>query len=286
MRPGVAGLLPRHPAAITAAHGARLRELGFTGASIGVDPDATTDRALTEAREVLAAHGVRVAQVTASYPALVSEDESPRREGIRIVQRACRATRLLDGVFFLVRSGTLRPGRGSDYRPDPANYTPAARDRLVRSLIQASAAAEQEGVLLGLECHVTTTLRSPRDVREIVEAVGSPALRYNADPVNFVSSLADAFHTTPLLHHVFEELGPYIVSAHVKDVCVGERLIVHLDECAPGAGIFDLATFLRLYEQYHPDGYAMIEHLPDSQVPAAKQALDAVLTGAGLSWKV
>jgi sugar phosphate isomerase/epimerase len=111
-------------------------------------------------------------------------------------------------------------------------------------------------------------------------------LRYNCDPVNFVGSFADAYDTTGVLRRVFAELGQYVVSAHVKDVRLGDRLVVHIDECAPGEGIFDLETFVRLYEQRHPDGYALIEHLADEKIPAAKAALDAVLETAGIPWRL
>jgi sugar phosphate isomerase/epimerase len=123
-------------------------------------------------------------------------------------------------------------------------------------------------------------------VREVIEAVGSPTLRYNCDPVNFVGSFQDAYDTPAVLRAIFDELGAYVISAHVKDLCLGERLVVHLDECAPGEGIFDLETFARLYEQHYPDGYALIEHLPDAKIPAAKAAFDAVLDRAGISWRI
>ncbi|MGH2356079.1 MAG: sugar phosphate isomerase/epimerase family protein, partial [Chloroflexota bacterium] len=174
---------------------------------------------------------------------------------------------------------------GGNYYPHRENHTPATADRLIDSLRQVCAAAEREGVTIGLECHVITTLESPEKVRQIIDAVGSPALRYNADPVNFVSSFRDAYDTTSVLRRVFDQLGRYVISAHVKDVCLGNRLVVHIDECAPGEGIFDLLTFMQLYEQHHPDGYALIEHLPDAKIPAAKQALDAVLAEAGIPWK-
>jgi sugar phosphate isomerase/epimerase len=285
MRAGVVGLLPGNPASISQAHAARIRELGFTGASVSMArPDEARADDLGHARAVLADHGIRVAQATASYPALVHPEPAPRAEGVRLARLACRGARLLDAVFLLIRAGSVNPA--GNYAPHRDNYAPATVDRLVDSLRQVCAAAVDEGVTIGLECHAVTTLETPRRVREIIDAVGSPALAYNADPVNFVASFRDAFDTTTLLHRVFDELGRYVVSAHVKDVCLGNRLIVHLDECAPGEGVFDLATFMRLYEQHRPDGYALIEHLPDAKIPAAKQALDAVLQRAGIVWKL
>jgi sugar phosphate isomerase/epimerase len=131
---------------------------------------------------------------------------------------------------------------------------------------------------------VISPLDSPHRVREVIDAVGSAALRYNADAVNFIGSFKDAYDTTRVLREIFALLGDRVISAHVKDVRLGDRLVVHIDECAPGEGIFDLVTFMRLYEQHHPGGYALIEHLPDEKIPAAKRALDAVLMDAGITW--
>ncbi len=284
MRAGVVGLLPRQPSAITPEHVVRLQELGFTGASISLPaPDDVREADLVHARDVLAEGGIRIAQASAAYPALVHPDAGQRAQGVRLVQQACRAARSLDAVYLLVRSGSVN--LGGNYFPHRENHSQATTDRLVESLRQVCVAAETEGVTLGLECHVITTLESPEKVRQIIDAVGSPALRYNADPVNFVASFQDAYDSAAVLQRVFDHLGPYVVSAHVKDVCLGDRLIVHIDECVPGEGIFDLLTFMRLYERQHPDGFALIEHLPDSKIPAAKRALDAVLAQAGIPWK-
>jgi sugar phosphate isomerase/epimerase len=284
MRAGVVGLLPPQPRDVTPQHTAALRALGFSGASVSIgDPSEVRPADLVHAREVLAAAGIRVAQVNAAYPALVHPAAAQRARGVRLVQDACRAARQLDAVFLLVRSGSVNPG--GNYFPHRENHSPATVDRLIESLRQISSAAEAEGVTLGLECHVITTLESPEAVRQILAAVGSPALRYNADPVNFVASFRDAYDSTALLHRVFRHLGDSMVSAHVKDVSLGDRLIVHIDECAPGEGIFDLATFMRLYEERYPDGFALIEHLPDEKIPGAKRALDAVLAQAGIAWR-
>jgi sugar phosphate isomerase/epimerase len=285
MRPGVVGLLPGDPAKITPEHAQAVRALGFTGASISLsNPADVSTAALDHARSVLADHGLRIAQCNARYPALVHPDEATRKEGIRLAQAAVRAAARVKAVYQLIRPGSLNPT--GDWRPHRDNHTPETNARLVQSLRAVCDVAESEGVTIGLECHVISPLDSPRRVRETIEAVGSKALRYNADAVNFVSSFEDAYDTPRVLHRIFDELGSHVVSAHVKDACLGDRLVVHIDECAPGEGIFDLGTFMRLYEQHHPDGYALIEHLPDAKIPAAKQALDAVLERAGITWKM
>src|SRR5438067_1613048 len=116
MRPGVVGLLPGDPAAITAEHARRLRGQGFTGASVQIrDLDTFREEDLTRARGILAGEGVRVAQANASYPALVHADAAQRAEGVRLARRACHAARLLDAVYLLIRPGSLNPA--GDWRP-------------------------------------------------------------------------------------------------------------------------------------------------------------------------
>ena len=284
MRPGVVGLLPGNPAEITAEHARRLRGHGFTGASVHIqDPATFRPEDVSHARTVLAGEGIRVAQANANYPALVHSDDTQRAEGIRLARQACRAARLLDAVYLLIRPGSLNPA--GSWRPHRENHAEATAHRLVESLLQVCSAAEAEGVTIGLECHVISPLDSPRKVRQVIEAVGSPVLKYNCDPVNFVGSFREAYDTAAVLREIFEQLGQYVVSAHVKDLRLGDRLVVHVDECAPGEGIFDLDTFVRLFEQHLPDGYALIEHLPDAKIPAAKAALDAVLERTGITWK-
>jgi sugar phosphate isomerase/epimerase len=100
-----------------------------------------------------------------------------------------------------------------------------------------------------------------------------------------IGTLRDTYDSTTFLGHLFAVLGPYIVAAHAKDLRPQNRLVLHLEECPIGQGLLDQVTFLHLFEAACPDGYVMIEHLPDDQVPAAKRALDAAAARAGLTWQ-
>ena len=89
------------------------------------------------------------------------------------------------------------------------------------------------------------------------------------DPFNFVADFQTAYNTTALVNHLFDVLSPYIAAAHVKDVYVEDRHVVHISETIPGDGIFDLDTFFRRFEALLPDGFALIEHLAEAQIPQA-----------------
>jgi len=277
-------MMPADVRAMDEAAARRIRSAGFTGVSVVLpDPLAATRGELTRVREVLAAAGVRVAQANPRYEALVNPDEARRKEGVRVLRQACRCARWLEAGNVYVRPGSLNP-RGH-WLPYPANTSPETIDRLIRSLREVVPAAEDEGVVLAIEGHVTSPLEAPERVRAVIQAVGSPALRFNVDPVNFVGTLADAYSSTDFLNRMFDALGEYTVCAHVKDLAVEERLVLHIAECVPGDGLLDMETFLRRFDAACPDGYALIEHLPDDKIPRAKQAVDAAAARAGLTWR-
>ncbi len=127
-----------------------------------------------------------------------------------------------------------------------------------------------------------TTLDSPEVVREVIESIGSAAVRVNLDPVNFVDRLETLYGSTALIDRVFDELGSYAVSGHVKDIYAEDRLVVHLSETVLGDGLFDLERYLMRFEEAIPDAYLIVEHLPEELVPRAKSTLDDLLSKLGV----
>ena len=116
---------------------------------------------------------------------------------------------------------------------------------------------------------MTSTLNSATSVQRIVEAAQSQWIKVTLDPVNFINDIRSAHHTTDLVNDLYDILGPYIAAAHIKDVYVEDRHVVHISETIPGDGIFDFDTFFRRFEALLPEGYGFIEHLPESQIPQA-----------------
>jgi sugar phosphate isomerase/epimerase len=285
MLPGVVGMLPNDPAEITTAHAQAIRSLGFVGASVMLlDPASVDSATLRHARQVLADEGVAIAQANARYPSLVSEDASRRAEGVRLASAACAGARALDAGFLLIRPGSLN--LGGDWRPHHANHTAATEARLVESLTAVAHAATNEGVTIGLECGAISPLDSPARVRRVIDAVGSSALRYNCDPVNFAASFPFAYDTASLMADIAAHLDGYVVCAHVKDLRVVDQMPICVEECAPGEGIFDFPTFFRAYQALLPNGFALIEHLPDDRIPSAKRFVDAIIERMGWHWAV
>ncbi|MEW6750548.1 MAG: sugar phosphate isomerase/epimerase family protein [Candidatus Latescibacterota bacterium] len=284
MRAGVAGMFPLDLGSVDEAVARRIRDTGFTGVSAVIaDPLSGTEGLMRRVRRVLADQGVRVAHANPLYESLVNPDEARRCQGVEALGFTCRLARWLGSDIVHVRPGSLNP-RGH-WLPYPGNTHPETLARLVRSLREVAPVAEGEGVYLALEGGIPSPLDSPPRVKEVIEATGSPAVRLNMDAVNFVGTLEDAYDSAAFLHRTFDLLASYVVCGHVKDLRVEESFILHINECAPGEGIFDLETFLRRFEAACPDGFLLIEHLPDDQVPTALRVVQEAARRAGVQWR-
>jgi sugar phosphate isomerase/epimerase len=284
VRSGVVGLMPPAVGAITAATADRLRALGFSGVTVQVpDPLEARRNEYERAGAILRDGGITVAQANPRYEMLVQADDERRALGIRELQAACRCAAWLRAGTVYVRPGSLNPA--GPWTPSPGNTSLRTLLRLVDALRQVVPVAEEVGVPLALEGGSTSPLDTPERVRDVIEAVDSPALRFNADPVNFVRSLDELYDTTSLIDRLFDCCGRYTVCGHAKDITFDNALPVRLRECPLGTGLLDHAAYLRRFEQSCPDGFLLIEHLPDEQIPAAKRALDRVVEQVGLAWR-
>ncbi len=281
---GVQGLMPRDLREVSDATISRIRELGFAGAACRYhDPLSATRADATRLREMMRAGGVAPCQAVARHPDLVSPDPRRRALGIESMQYMCKVTRWLGAGNLYVRPGSLNP-EGSWY-PHPDNFRPETFDALVDSLKQVCIAAESEGVMLAVEGHALSILNTPERIRDLIAAVGSDTLRFNADPVNFVGSLADAYDTTAMINRLFDALGEYTICGHAKDFVVQDRLVLHIEEAVIGEGLLDQAAYLRRFEEACPDGYVQIEHLPEERIPQARRSLYNTGVEAGITWR-
>jgi sugar phosphate isomerase/epimerase len=280
---GVAGFLPGDWGQLDRAWAERVHAAGFSGASVFFQKPLEV--ALAEVRRMradFAAAGLAIAQANGWYESLVNSDEALRSEGVRGLQALIHLGRVLDADTVYVRPGSLNP-RGH-WWPHPDNHSPKTFDRLVQSLSRAACTAGAEGMTLAVEGHVLSPLDTPQRVRDLLDAVASPVLRFNVDPVNFIGTVRDAHDTAHVINELFDLLGPDIVAGHAKDCALEEALVVHIKEVVPGRGTLDYSLFLRRFAACCPHGYLLIEHLPDDQIPTARAAVCAAADQAGLSF--
>jgi sugar phosphate isomerase/epimerase len=260
-----------------------IREHGFTGVACRYfDPLEATESEVKRLRDVMEAEDVDPCQTVAQHPDLIDPDPAKRAEGILAMQHMCKVARWLGAGNLYVRPGSVNP-RGSWFA-HPDNHRPETFDTLVESLKQVCKSAESEGTMLAIEGHTLSILDTPERVVELIDAVGSDALRFNMDPVNFIGSISQAFSTTAVINHLFDVLGEYTICGHVKDFFIQDRLVLHIEETVIGESIVDNAQYLRRFEEICPQGYMQIEHLPDDQIPTARDSLYQTGIESAIKW--
>lgn len=281
------GPVPRDPRAVTPALADRLRGLGVTALVthfFALPPEEIVRGEAQRVRAVLAAAGIQVVQATGYNPHLGHRDGSLRRAGLARLRRAFDAARALGAEMVITGCGSHHPTHF--YGPSPENHTPAARERLVASLRQAATWAEETGVLLALECHVLTTLDPPEQVRAILDAVGSPWVKVNFDPVNLLGDLPTLWANGAAMRRMWEVIGPhYAPSAHVKDVVAQPELVLHISEAPPGQGVLDYGAFFAVARGLGEGAALIVEHLPADQVEAALAFVRAEAARHGVSFR-
>ena len=152
----------------------------------------------------------------------------------------------------------------------------------MRSISEILEVAVAEGVDIVLEVHATSTLDTAERVRRVIERTDPEHVTVNIDPVNFVRDLPTAFDPTPMINEFFDVLGQHCATVQVKDFYLEDRFVVHISETIPGTGMMDLDTVLRRTAALGPDMYAVIEHLPVSQIGLAKHNLTERAAALGL----
>jgi sugar phosphate isomerase/epimerase len=87
-----------------------------------------------------------------------------------------------------------------------------------------------------------------------------------------------------VLDDLFDTLGALNWAVHAKDMTLEDRHVVHINEVVMGRGQMDLGYLLQRFAAVRPEGYVIVEHLPDELIPEARDALLAAGAQAGVTW--
>jgi len=270
LRLGVAGgPVPRSPEEIDEALARQLAGLGVRVLTTHFQPspEAVAVHA-SHVRSVLAEHGLSIVQATGYNPQLTHPDDDCLSTELERLRAAFETARLLGAEMIISGCGSRHPSHF--YGPHPENHLPATRERLIASLRRVAPWAADAGVILALECHVTTALDTPEHIRDVIQAVDSPWVRANFDPVNLLGDFSKVWANGEAMRHMWRTLGAcYARSAHIKDVRADPELVVHISEAPPGQGLLDLDAFFEVVAGLGEDTAVIVEHLPADQALAA-----------------
>lgn len=271
LRLGVAGgPVPRDAVDVDDALARRLAGLGVRVLTTHFQPTPeVVAKHARRVRSVLAEHGLSIVQATGYNPQLTHPDDSVLDAELQRLRAAFDTARLLGAEMIISGCGSRHPS--AFYGPHPENHLPATRERLISALRRVVPWARDAGVLLALECHVTTALDTPEHIREVIRAVDSQWVRANFDPVNLLGDFWKVWANAQAMRHMWNTLGVecYAKSAHIKDVRADPELVVHISEAPPGQGMLDLDVFFEVVGKLGEDAAVIVEHLPADQALAA-----------------
>lgn len=290
MRFGVSGAgLPNRIDLFTEEHARAARAQGFSGLFTRFDADdprTTTQAQCRRVRQILDDHGLTMVQAIGHRPPLIHPDGAIRRRAVETFKAAIQIAGWLGAQSCHSGPGSFAQAAnaewGGAWQPHADNWSPAARDALIRSLRESAPVAADCGTCIGLEGHVVVVLDSAETMREVIDAVGSDRVKCDFDPVNWLT-LRNVYRSGDATRQMMAVLGPRILNAHSKDVIVEPRLVTHIDERPTGQGLFDHAVLLRGMESLGADRFVVIEHASPSDIPAAKAFLDRLAAELGLT---
>lgn len=278
--------VPRDPRALDDRFCTWAADLGITalGTHLGPAPEDVMPHA-AELRARLEGWGLRIVQATGYNPVLVGDDAARREIDLARLTAAFEVARQLGSPMVLTGCGSYHPTH--HYGPHPRNHTPEARERIVEFLRLAAPRAEDHGVVLALECHLLTALDTPATIRAVVEAVGSPSVRVNFDPINLLASVDAVYDSGARMAAMLDVLGPYYHwTAHAKDVTIEPRLALHLEETVCGDGELDWPAYLRCAERLgtpERPAVVLVEHMPAFLARRGLDFLRAQAASAGVA---
>jgi sugar phosphate isomerase/epimerase len=262
----------------------RWRTMGFRSATVFIHkPLESQPGELLPIKQAFEAFGLEVNQANGWYECLVNPDPAVRAEGIKGMQALCRYGAYLKAHTVYVRPGSLNPN--GPWWSHPGNYVVETFDRLVDSVRQICRFAESEGAKVAIEGHVQTTLDTPARVRDLFDAVASPALKFNVDPVNFMGTVHEVQDTSRTITLLFDLMGRDTIAAHAKDCSLAEAFVMQIQEVVLGTGTMNYELFLRRFAETCPDNDFIIEHLPEEKVPQARDNLLRVAERLNISFE-
>jgi sugar phosphate isomerase/epimerase len=213
-----------------------------------------------EIRGQLAERGLVLAAVDGTFN-MIDPDEKRRWTNLGYLQQLVECCAALGTSVVTLCTGSRDEIM---WRRHPDNDTPEAMADLVAVMRAAARTAEAHGVTLAFEPEVNNVASSPERARQLIDEVGSPAVKVVMDPANIFKA-GQLPQMQDKLREAFRLLGQDVALAHAKDLDHdGEA--GHL---GAGQGLLDYPLYLSLLQASGFDGTIVLHqmhHLSDAEI--------------------
>lgn len=249
----------------------RVSELGLecvvldSWPGLRADLDDPAPEVCRRIRTAFANAGVEIAAV-GGYSNLVHPDPAARQA---IHRRFLGLMRLCEGIgapMLCSEAGTWHPKNDWDW--DPSNGTERAFQVLLEEVRPLVSAAVEYGITLGFEPYVMTVIHTPERAARFVEELDAGNVRLVADPAGLLSR-ATLDDQQAFLAEAFRYIAPHIGLVHVEDCRPDPE--GHFLWLPAGQGLIDYPLFMELVVRSGYDGPLILEHLSESDLPAARE---------------
>lgn len=235
---------------------ALLKERGYRAARSPVSHDAS-DQEIAAYRQAAEKHDIVIGEVGA-WSNTISPDDQVRKEAVAYCKKQLALADQLGASVCVNIAG----GRGEQWDgPHPDNFSQATFDLIVDTVREIIDAVKPKYACYALETMPWVFPDSPDTYLDIIRAVDRKQFAVHLDPVNMISSPRRYYENGAFIRECFTKLGPYIKLCHAKDILLGGKLTVHLDEVIPGRGFLDYKAFLEEAAKLPNDVPIIIEHL-------------------------
>ena len=184
-------------------------------------------------------------------------DEEARKNAVRRFTEHMKYARILGADLIGTETGRM----DAEGKFTAATYTEEAYQLFCRTMAAITEAAEDLGVIVGLEGGYNHVLHTPERMRRFLREIASPNVEVIFDPMNLIHpDETDRESQKRILDKAFSWYGDRITVLHVKDVAFeGEKQVFHF----VGEGVFDYEPLLRWVKEEKPQ----IDLLLESCVP-------------------
>ncbi len=256
MRLGIAKTLEHHsPKEWAEKHSA----LGLSAVCFPVNCNAEKQK-IIDYKQAANDYGLVIAEVGA-WCNLLDNDPQKAKDNLKYCLRTMEMADKIGAKCVVNISGSL----SNKFWDGGAqgNYTRETFDKVV-SLIQKIISVSEN-------CPYTLEPMPwmiPYDVENylaVLQAVNDSRFAVHMDAVNMIYTPKKYFFQREYLNEIFGKLGTRIVSAHLKDLKLSNRLPFQLSECAPLTGDFQTLRYLKLLEEQNKEMPVIIEHLDNTE---------------------
>jgi sugar phosphate isomerase/epimerase len=237
------------------------RECGFRAVTFPLDyktPAGDIDKLVRSLKDA----DILIAEVGAWNNNPLSPDKAEKKRSLDAIKRQLELAEYIEAECCVNVAGA----HSSQWDGPAADaFSPAVFSEIVETVQEIIDAVNPKKTGYSLETMPWMIPNSPGSYAELIAAIKRPAFAGHLDTVNLINSPERYYNNAALTQDCFDQFGPSIRSIHMKDIILGTRLTVHLDECLLGQGGYDLGCLLKNAAALPADTPVLVEHINNQQ---------------------